>query len=61
MTEIVLDWSKHILVIDGVEYKYFEINWGYRDDISLCDIYILDGDSVITGIVKSRDIIYIND
>ncbi len=59
MAEIILDWNKHILIVDGVEYKYFEINWGYRDDMPLCDICILD--SAITGIVKRKDIVFIND
>ena len=61
MAEIVLDCSRHILIVDGAEYKYFEINWGYRDDIPLCNIYILDGNSIITGTFEHGDVVCIND
>lgn len=61
MAEIILDCGRHILIIDGVEYKYFEINWGYHGDVPLYDICALDGNSVITGVIKRKDIVCIND
>lgn len=61
MTEIILDCNRNILIVDSTEYKYFEINWGYRGDIPLCNICILDGNSIITGIFEHGDVVYIND
>ncbi len=61
MPEIILDWNKYILIVNGIEYKYFEVNCDCWGDIPLCKIYILDGDSIISGAIERKDIIYIND
>ena len=61
MTKITLDWTRHILMVDDMEYKYFEVNWGYRGDVLLCDICILDGNSIITGTFEHGDVVCIND